>query len=35
MARKISGAIAAPEAGSSNAVIDEDFARHVEEGIKA
>ena len=33
--RKISEVIAALEASGANAVIDEDFARDVEEGIKA
>ncbi len=33
--RKISEVIAALEAGGANAVIDEDFARDVEEGIKS
>ncbi|HXE62191.1 MAG TPA: hypothetical protein VN519_01550 [Bryobacteraceae bacterium] len=33
--RKISEVIAALEARGANAVIDEDFARDVEEGIKA
>ena len=33
--RKISEVIAALEASSANAVIDEDFARDVEQGIKA
>jgi hypothetical protein len=33
--RKISQVIAALEASGANAVIDEDFARDVEEGIKA
>jgi antitoxin (DNA-binding transcriptional repressor) of toxin-antitoxin stability system len=33
--RKISEVIAAVEASGANAVIDEDFARDVEEGIKA
>src|SRR5207247_9501560 len=33
--RKISEVIAALEASGANAVIDEDFARHVEEAIKA
>jgi hypothetical protein len=33
--RKISEVIAALEAGGANAVVDEDFARDVEEGIKA
>jgi len=33
--RKISAVIATLEASGANAVIDEDFARDVEEGIKA
>ena len=33
--RKISEVIAALEASGANAVIDEDFARDVEEGIEA
>jgi antitoxin (DNA-binding transcriptional repressor) of toxin-antitoxin stability system len=33
--RKISEVIAALEASGANAVIDEDFARDVEEGVKA
>jgi antitoxin (DNA-binding transcriptional repressor) of toxin-antitoxin stability system len=33
--RKISEVIAALEASGANAVIDEDFARDVEEGIQA
>ncbi len=33
--RKISEVIAALEATGANAVIDEDFARDVEEGVKA
>ena len=33
--RKISEVIVALEAGGANAVIDEDFARDVEEGIQA
>ena len=33
--RKISEVIAALEASGANAVIDEDFARDIEEGIKA
>jgi antitoxin (DNA-binding transcriptional repressor) of toxin-antitoxin stability system len=33
--RKISEVIAALEASGANAVVDEDFARDVEEGIKA
>ena len=33
--RKISEVIAALEASGANAIIDEDFARDVEEGIKA
>ena len=33
--RKISEVIAALQASSASAVIDEDFARDVEEGIKA
>jgi antitoxin (DNA-binding transcriptional repressor) of toxin-antitoxin stability system len=33
--RKISEVIAALEAGGASAVIDEDFARDVEDGIKA
>ena len=33
--RKISEVIAALEASGANAVIDEDFARDVEEGIRA
>lgn len=33
--RKISDVIAALEASEANAVIDEDFARDVEEGIRA
>ncbi len=33
--RKISNVIAALNAGAANAVIDEDFARDVEDGIKS
>ena len=35
MGRKISEVIASLEASGANAVVDEDFARDIEEGIKA